>query len=458
MKRPSPRQWLVLWLGAICVVFTLAVAEEYVLRGVFAALLVTGLLFWQLAPRTADRHPSAPMAPIEHGLNGTDFPPDDVDRKEASVTGRPGPVGVAGWLGVFVLGPAIFVPLWMLNLVAPITGVVSTGAFLGLLFGATAVFAASAYLTAALFGGWPNAPRMALWYVSVSSVVGILLMVGSSNANRAANSLGELVGTLGSGAVWSAYLLKSRRVRNTYLADPERPVRRTRARVVVMALTALLLASGVIAHVRTKQRIDQQYAELTPYRWISAAWRLDPSFPEAFAKGVVERVQGELPKSTVSLVAPATLDDINLAARTSVRYTAEFDTGAGGTGRLEGEAWSYFHDDGIVTIESACIPALVECARMRQLISAAEGALLPKLRGSQLNGILPAGQCTAEPATLPNQAHPSDSITCSYNGDGAASLSMTRISLMDAQTQLRSGPDVTPEFKVAIVRRALAPR
>src|SRR5262245_50026246 len=51
MNRPARRQWVVLWLGTLWILVTLAVADEYFVRGVVAGLVVTALLFWQLSPK-----------------------------------------------------------------------------------------------------------------------------------------------------------------------------------------------------------------------------------------------------------------------------------------------------------------------------------------------------------------------------------------------------------------------
>jgi len=54
MTRPTRSQWIVLWVGALWTLLSLAIADDYVVRAVIAGAVLTALLFWQFSPRKGD--------------------------------------------------------------------------------------------------------------------------------------------------------------------------------------------------------------------------------------------------------------------------------------------------------------------------------------------------------------------------------------------------------------------
>lgn len=448
-----------LWIGAIGMILTLAVAEEYVVRGVFAALLVTGLLYWQLAPKPPkhpepgdDPGPGEPLVP-RLGTVAASYGNTAVVERRASE-----PVGVAGWLAFLVFGLGVVIPISALNeIVKSASSADDRWEFGGSLIVLAALAAGGVYVSIALGSRWPDAPKTALRFivtVAVLSVLGLGMLI--SEGADAAQTIGQMFGALGWAAVWGAYLRKSRRVRNTYMPNADGgSLKRTAARVGVATLAALLMWLGSTLYSNGENRIEQQYADINPYQWITATRQMDPKFAEGFADGVLERLRPTIPNSTLTLEGPASFEDLSSALRAVVRYTAEIDTDAGGTTTLEGQMRSYFHANGVAVIESGCIPELLECAGMQQLIAAAEEALLPRLNSSQLGGILPDGKCATESVTLPNSQRSTSIMMCSYTDSEAASLSLTRSTLDEARTDMRSRINATPEFKRALVKLAL---
>jgi hypothetical protein len=59
IQRPTRSQWIVLWLGAIWVLGSLAVVDEYVARAAVGGLIVTLLLYWQMSPWDESSAPTA---------------------------------------------------------------------------------------------------------------------------------------------------------------------------------------------------------------------------------------------------------------------------------------------------------------------------------------------------------------------------------------------------------------
>lgn len=456
MERPAPRQWVVLWVGAIWVLLTLAVAEEYVLRGVFAALVVTGLLYWQLAPRQSKPgpverpEPDAPLAPASRSI------PEPV---LATGPTRLEPTGVGGWLALLIFGIGIATPI---SAVVEIARTASTAegawAFGGSLLVLVAFAAGGVYTGWALWRRWPDAPKTALWFilgVAGLSAVGFVMLIieGADPAQTAGQIVGLSVWVL----VWTSYLRKSRRVRNTYVPNADLgAASRTSVKISVAALAAVLMWLGSALYSNGQSRIEQQYAEINPYQWVKATRQMDPTFTKSFADGVLQRLRPTLPRSTLTLAGPASFEDLGSALRAVVRYTAEIDTDAGGTATLEGEMRSYFHAHGVAVVESGCVTELLECSGMQQMIAAVEEALLPKLNSSQLAGILPDGKCATESVTLPGSQRSATVMSCSYTDSEAASLSLTRSTLDEARVDMRARINATSEFKRALVKQVSA--
>ena len=248
------------------------------------------------------------------------------------------------------------------------------------------------------------------------------------------------------------------RVRNTYVVVGTHPgfPNRSAARVGVAALFGFLMWLGTTLYSNGQHRIEQQYAEIDPYQWIKAMRQMETKFAEGFAKGVLERLRPAIPNSTLTLAAPPAFDDLGLALRAVVQYTAEIDTDAGGTTKLEAEVRSYFHPHGVAVIESGCLPELLECEGMQQLRTAAEDALLPRLNSSQLAGILPDGKCATESVALPNSERSATIMTCLYTDSEAASSALARNTLGETRLDMRSRINETQEFKRAVVKRVLS--
>lgn len=457
MTRPSRRQWAVLWVGVIAVLLTLAVADEYVVRGVFASLLVTGLLFWQLGPKVRQPHrdpgPPPPVQVIEGAANDGDTP-------EAAPST---PTGVRGWLALLVFGLGIVVPLSPLPEIVKIAeSARNAWEFGGGLAAMIIVAAVSLYVSIALWRRWPGAAKMALRFIVAVAVLGIVeLALTVASEVRSPDLVAQRVSVLVWAALWGAYLLKSRRVRNTY-AVPAEGVRvsRWKARAGVSVFTALILWFGTAAYRQAEVKIEKQYAVITPDQWVRAARQLDPAFSEDFGNGVLERLRAGIPNSTLMLAGPVEFEELGAALRATVRYTAEIGADSANSTLMEGQVISYFHSAGVASIESGCIPELLQCSGMTDMLATAEAALLPRLNGSRLSGILPPGKCSTEGATVPATVLADDRsmmvVSCTYTDSEAASLSLARLSATEARSAFEAAIELTPQFKRTMVRQVRA--
>jgi hypothetical protein len=118
VTRPRPIQWVVLWLGALWMVGSLLVAEEYILRALVGGGLVTALAYWQLQGHSRPRRGDAtlPPAPRDEAVDLQTLPLRSLGSDVpivATATAPPkvGPIGVARWLGLLVVGFLVLGPI-----------------------------------------------------------------------------------------------------------------------------------------------------------------------------------------------------------------------------------------------------------------------------------------------------------------------------------------------------------
>ena len=450
MNRPAPRQWVVLWVGAICVLFTLALAEEYVVRGILAALIVTGLLYWQLSPLSPRQPKSGPVEGTEPEVSVA-----------PTAEPKPEPTGVGGWLAVLIVVIGIGMPV---RTVIEIFSIASTSddawGFGGALLAMVVVATSGAYIGWALWRRWPDAPKTASRFIVGYVVLSALDTSVSINAGADTSEVvGRIIGSSIFLSVWTSYLRKSRRVKNTFVpnADLDSPNRNV-ARIGAAALAALLIWLGSTLYSSAQTRFAQQYAEINPYHFIRAARQIEANFIEAFASSAIKALAAKIPQSTLTLAGPASFDDLGSALRVVVRYKGELDTDTGKVAAFDGKQLFYYHADGVAVIESACFIELLECSGMQQLISTAEEALLSKLNSSQLGGILPDGKCASESVPLLSQQRSASIMVCQYTDSEAASLTLARSTLDETRTAMQSSISalVTPAFKRKFVKQVTA--
>jgi hypothetical protein len=466
MNRPARRQWVVLWLGALWILVVLAVADEYVVRGVLAGLVITALLFWQLTPKapTPQSPAQSPKTQPPPGIvmvEGTAADASSTSPKPA-IEAAPEtartlePSGVGGWLALLVFGLLVVIPL---SIIGEISKYVSTTdspwEFGGALIVLVLMGAGSVYAGIALVQKWSNAPQLATRYIVAVvflSLLGIVFAVADDSGD-AARTAGQGVGAIIWGVVWSSYLAKSRRVKNTYPQGGDQ-ARRGLVRIGVGTAAMLLVWLGVTAYQAEAARVEGVFETLSPYQWIKAADEIAPEkFRTGFSEGVLKRLDAELPNSTITPVGNATFDDLSTTLRGVVRYTAETGTDAAETIAIEGEVRTFFHADGIAVIESACVPSVVNCSGMKELFDEAEKSLLSRLKGSQLSGILPAGNCSISSEADTKHGRTVEMVTCSYSKDNGALLTLARSTLEQAQADLRSSVTLDTESKRAMVRK-----
>ena len=141
--------------------------------------------------------------------------------------------GIGGWLGLFLVTLGVFTPLSVLISVGTLAGDAAVAAQYGATWDRLLLFEwtfAGVSVVAAWAAVWQfftvqrwRTVRFAigvLWTLAFLGVVGEPLMVslltGLSYADLYAGAAGEFVRPLIYSSIWTAYLLKSERVANTY--------------------------------------------------------------------------------------------------------------------------------------------------------------------------------------------------------------------------------------------------
>jgi hypothetical protein len=231
------------------------------------------------------------------------------------------------------------------------------------------------------------------------------------------------------------------------------------ALVIVGTLALILVSIGVLFFVQQQMRIQQQYETLTPQQWVKAMMQMDDfmEFKRRYTAGALSSLRkGGLQNFDVRSQGPsATFEALPYAAKGVMRYTATSPSNPAPT--LLGEVHEFFHDEGVAGIAAACAPALFDCSEMDQLILETEQALVPVLKTSQVQGILPKGQCQTEKIKLPENYGNEEmtAVICSYGKDNAASLALTRRGVKEARkTLIDMFPSASLAFRRAMVKLA----
>lgn len=242
MQRPTGRQFVVLWGGALWILLSLAVAEDYVVRAVIAGVVVTGLLYWQLSPR-----PTATSAEAASARK-----PDVADRHELEkgTAASPAPAGVGGWLIIPILGLLILGPLVGI-LAATETGSEASSYSEALGAGVVVAFliAWGVYVGIALAARWLNAPSLAQAYFFVSALLllltGAVEIGGASQADAAGPSpLGQAAGSF----IWFLYFTKSKRVKATYGPLSHKGPGRAASLLIAGAIAFVCVLAAVVSY------------------------------------------------------------------------------------------------------------------------------------------------------------------------------------------------------------------
>jgi hypothetical protein len=311
------------------------------------------------------------------------------------------------------------------------------------------------YAAVALLQRWPHAPKITLrYFVALAALTVLGLLFEVAEGTNSARSLGQVMGAVGSLAAWSAYLLKSERVRNTYDAA-HGAVQRRRSVAVFCAvgLATLLMWIGTSVYSQAELRTLQQFDNLFPHQYVRAARQLESDFDRGFANGAIQRIQAATPDSTLRVAGDAEFMDFDNAVRGRVRLEGEMGADSG-TAMVVGEVRSFFHAGGIAAIEAYCVPDLVDCSGIDGLLREAEEALVTRLSGTQLSGILPVGNCSMETVPDPVTKTPTQIAMCGYGDPEGAWLSLARSSLEETRRGLTSRLTPNPQFRKQIVRLA----
>jgi hypothetical protein len=323
------------------------------------------------------------MDPPKNPVRFSEDAPDDV-RPTLFQKAITEPVGVGGWLAWLILALGVGLPISFFSEISNIaSGAEDAAEFAGSLIALACMTAGSMYVAFGLLQRWPGAPTKALRFIVGLGVLGVAgVAMEIADGGNAAPNAGQILGLLVWAVAWVLYLRKSTRVRNTYVSFAvDRPTMRTTARVAAVALAALLMWIGSLAYSNAQRRFESQYAAINPYQWLKASRQMSPAAAaDEFADGVMNRVRASMPRGTATPDGTSLFADLGSALRATVRYTAEMDRGTSDSVVVEAELRSYFHANGIATIESMCVPDLLQCPAMQKLFDDAETALLVPLR------------------------------------------------------------------------------
>lgn len=437
--RPTRWQWVVLWLGALWTLAVLALAEDYVARGVFAGMLVTGLLYWQLSPRSKDADRRPIDTPIHTRQESQQSPAhsDDVALSgpdENKANRAPDPVGVSGWLALFAFG-VLVTPL-----IAILTAVEFFQTFDGTpvawftlaLLAALASF--STYVLIGLVKHWPTAPRNAAIFIVIVLLLSIFASNVGEQSQRGSNAGGSFVWAL----IWGLYFKNSRRVKATYRASAM-PQSLAVPRLAALCVGLFLVLIGVVQNSLVSSDVEA-FEKLSPFQFVKFARVVSRDFDKEFADSSGKSLTQSLGIESLRAVTPTAFNELPGVIRSLQQHNGTMKLESGEVADVVVSTRQYFHASGIAILQSLCFPEVVNCDSLDKLAVKAESALLPRLADSTLTGVLPNGDCAVEtPPDLPNELSGVETIACSYREEGGAALSLAKIPLDQSRGLIQSG-------------------
>lgn len=452
--RPNRKQWATLWLGTFWVLLVLALAEDYVARGVFAGVLVTALLFWQLATRQSQpsQHVTAPesrntAADTQPGPSDP-LPPDDT---------QTGPVGVDGWLAFFCVG-LVLTPIWLALRIGTDAKDASTPFEAFVVLALEGLLASGAvYILLGIQKRWQTAPRNAVRFLLFVLGLSLVAMAGgiadATNAEEVGRQIGSVFGSVVYALVWSAYFRKSKRVRATF-SSPEAVLERSIPRFSAALVGIGVMLIGAVQYSGHQQDLAA-FDKLTPYHFVKFGRTVGAAeFDEGFTRSVTTRFEKTLPAgSSVKFDGNARFMDLGSAIRAVLTYRGLLKMDDGTSETMNGAVQQYFHATGIATLEGICLDDRGACGEMINRLAAAENLLLVRLDGPELDGLIAGDDCTIASNSDVGLGIPIDTAMCSYGPSSALVLTLAKLSLSQASEQLRlSYAALDPQVKIAVVR------
>lgn len=424
--KPTRFQWLVLWVGTLWTLGALVVADEYVGRAVFAGLLVTALLYWQLAPSNREFKPDQTPRPLDADAP-KDHPQPAAPHKVTPEMVRPAPVGVGGWLAFFNLGVVLTPLIVLLTAAESVTGAESfVEAFITLvILGGFAGY--SAYVSIGLLKHWPSAPRSAVIYLLI--VVFLSLMGEAAETSSQAPS--NVGGVLLYGLIWGFYFKNSKRVRATY-DSASSPASRTVPRLTAASIGLLVVLIGVMRFSYIESEVAA-FEKLTPFEYVKSGRALSKTFDREYVDSWIAEQKNSF--ESMEPAGAAEFVQLRDLIRGELAMIGQMKLDNGSLARVNVITRQYFHSNGMAVLQSLCIPEFSDCDTLKELLDDAEAAVLQRLSDLDLVGILPDGDCSVETSGSVNGVD-TQTIACGYSDQGGAAITLTKLSLDQSQSAL----------------------
>lgn len=157
------------------------------------------------------------------------------------------------------------------------------------------------------------------------------------------------------------------------------------------------------------------------------------AFRRKLARAAERSMKRAAPGAKVTFDEETAIDDLGSAMRGQVGYRGQVYENADDVDgvRVEGEQRQYFHSNGAVIVDAVCAPAASDCGGRDRLLEATEAAVLERLDGRGLEGLLPErGRCAA-----PEESTAAALASCEF-ADGVV-LTVQRLTLAEARLALQ---------------------
>jgi hypothetical protein len=210
--------------------------------------------------------------------------------------------------------------------------------------------------------------------------------------------------------------------------------------VVVAIGLAVALAAGVASRAVVRRMLAGSPAAAAPnavddpYDFLRTGSRSGgQTFRRRLARAAERSTRRATPGAKVVFDEEAAIEDLGSAMRGQAGYRGQVYADADDFDgvRVEGEQRQYFHTNGAVIVDAVCAPAASDCGDRDRLLDATEAAVLERLDGRGLEGLLPErGRCE-----VPEESTAAALASCELD-DGVV-LTVQRLTLAEARLALQ---------------------
>ena len=211
--------------------------------------------------------------------------------------------------------------------------------------------------------------------------------------------------------------------------------------VVVAIGLAVALAAGVASRAAVRRMLAGSPAAAAaasavddPYDFLRAGSRSGgQTFRRRLARAAERSTKRATPGAKIVFDEETAIEDLGSAMRGQVGYRGQVYADADDFDgvRVEGEQRQYFHTNGAVIVDAVCAPAASDCGGRDRLLEATEAAVLERLDGRGLEGLLPErGRCE-----VPEESTAAALASCEF-ADGVV-LTVQRLTLAEARLALQ---------------------